>query len=56
MLDVLRLALEPEKETKPFKKAMKKPKAPAKAKSAKPPVKVQKKKSATLRKGVSKKK
>ncbi len=56
MLDVLKLALEPEKETKPFKKAVKKPKVPAKAKSAKPPVKVQKKKSVTLRKAVSKKK
>ncbi|PKN85478.1 MAG: endopeptidase La, partial [Deltaproteobacteria bacterium HGW-Deltaproteobacteria-1] len=56
MLDVLKLALEPEKETKPFKKAVKNPKAHAKAKRAKPPVKIKKKKSAILRKVASKKK
>jgi len=56
MLDVLKLALEPEKETKPFRKTVKNPKALAKAKRAKPPVKIKKKKSATLRKAVSKKK
>jgi ATP-dependent Lon protease len=56
MLDVLKLALEPEKETKPLKKAVKKPKTHAKAKSAKPLVKIKKAKSATLRKAVSKKK
>jgi ATP-dependent Lon protease len=53
MLDVLKLALEPEKETKPFKKAVKKPKAPAKAKSAEPPIKIKKKK-ATIQKMVPK--
>ena len=56
MLDVLKLALEPEKETKPSRKAVKNPKAVAKAKSAKLPVKIKKTKSATLRKAVSKKK
>jgi len=56
MLDVLKLALEPEKEAKPFKKAAKNQKALAKAKRAKPPVKIKKKKSAILRKAASKKK
>ena len=56
MLDVLKLALEPEKETKRSRKAAKNPNAVAKAKSAKPPVKIKKTKSATLRKAVSKKK
>ncbi|MBP1710050.1 MAG: lon 3, partial [Deltaproteobacteria bacterium] len=56
MLDVLKLALEPEKETKPSRKAGKNPNVVAKAKSAKPPVKIKKTKSATLRKAVSKKK
>ncbi len=56
MLDVLKLALEPVKETKPFKKAVKNLKTLAKVESAKPPMKIKKKKSATPHKAVSKKK
>ncbi len=56
MLDVLKLALETEKEAKPFKKAAKNQKALSKAKRAKPPVKIKKEKSAILRKAASKKK
>ncbi|PKN74898.1 MAG: endopeptidase La [Deltaproteobacteria bacterium HGW-Deltaproteobacteria-10] len=56
MLDVLKLALEPEKEAKSFKKAAKNQKALSKAKRAKPPVKIKKEKSAILRKAASKKK
>ena len=56
MMDVLELALEPEKETKRSRKAVKNPKALAKTKSAKPLVKIKKNKPATLHKAVSKKK
>ncbi len=56
MMDVLELALEPEKETKRSKKAVKNPKTLAKTKSAKPLVKIKKNKPATLHKAVSKKK
>ena len=53
MMDVLELALEPEKETKRSRKAVKNPKALAKSKSAKPLVKIKKKK-ATIQKTVLK--
>jgi len=56
MMDVLELALEPEKETKRSKKVVKNPKTLAKTKSAKPLVKIKKNKPATLHKAVSKKK